>query len=748
MEILILLRKQDRVDHFETPRRGAQKQKHLRKVALLAIQGLRKALVAHIIQNGNLIPETILRKDTLVGRILTKELQNGTSHFKKELESNPITTKVGAPRLSQINVLHRRPIKTDLTINADVSDALQRKFQAGQLQLFYHHWKQLGAPLHILKIIQGYRIPFIQKPPLIMPLENGRFYHTPDSIKMTNAIEELLRDGVLENAAMSPSFLSTMFLVPKSDGSLRPIFNLKRLNVYVHTGNFHLLNMYQVSNFLQPNDWLAKIDLSQAYFHLPIALSHRPFLRLFYKSKMFQMTCLPFGLSSAPQAFASVTNWVAQILRNQGIRILVYLDDFLIAHQNSDVLRSQVSTVLNTLIYLGWKINITKSILQPQKKIEYLGILWDPCQNLKFLPEKKCQGLSAQLHLLLECKGACLKELQSLVGTLNFASFAISRGRLNYRSIQAHCNSLLEAKALKVFPLPQHVLQEMIWWVVHLREPSVIHVPHPTYFLTTDASSVGWGARLNNHYLSGLWSDAEKSLNSNLKEMLAILKALELHALLLRNQSVLIQSDNRTVVSYIRNEGGTRSKALTDLCRSVFLLLDQYKIHFSIHYIPGKFNSEADKLSRRLALPEWHLLPSATKKVFAHFGKPTIDLFASVRAHVVPAYCSLDQKDHKAVFHDAFSIAWNYQLAWIFPPPHLIPRVLSHMNQSQGYYLIVIPLWERVFWRADLISRTLAPPLIVEDLQQVLVDVTTGLCPPNVSQMTIEVWKCGAGPRI
>lgn len=605
----------------------------------------------------------------------------------------------------------------------------------------------MGAPKILLQIIQGYRIPFYQKPPLAYPnLTKGPF-HTPVSEEMSVIVQKMKEQGILKKAHFAPSFISPLFLVPKTDGSARPIFNLKALNDYVITQPFHLINMHRIPDFIQQKDWLCKVDLSQAYFHLKISKAHRRFLRLIYDQELLEMTCLPFGLNTAPRTFSFLTNWVAQVLREQNVRIVVYLDDFLIAHQNPNVLRDHVKMTIDILQHLGWQINHEKSIVAPQKSIVFLGVLWMPWENLKSLPVQKSATIVEKINLVLDRGKATLKDLQSIAGLMSFASFVVPRGRLNHRQLLLFLNSLPEHPTI-VHVLPQTVKNEMIWWTQSCYLATPLHYPPPDMFLTTDASDVAWGAQLNNIALSGTWAATEKRLHSNQKELLAIYHALQSHAHLMSHSSLLIQCDNKTAVAHLRKEGGTKSLPLLDITYQILNLLDHHQIHFTIHYIPGKFNNHADHLSRHRQPPEWHLQPNCVEKVFAKWGVPVIDLFASQKAHVVSNYVTLDLKDPQAIFYDAFSSPWHYPLAWLFPPPFLIPKVLAHLNKSTGIFLVVVPRWEKVFWRADLKARSLEAPFTLRNLQWSLVDTATGLPPPKVEELTLEVWKCGGGLRL
>lgn len=634
---------------------------------------------------------------------------------------------------------HPTGIGEDITIeNCDS----RTTFRAGQLQNYHSRWRMLGAPPYILKIISGYRIPFKMKPPLCQPHQQNQTIFSPE---MSTIITEMLSKGVIIEAKRTASFISSIFLRPKSDGTMRPIFNLKKLNVYVHADKFRLINTHRVPDFLQAQDWMAKIDLHQAYFHLPIARSHQRYLRLLFNGKLYQMTCLPFGLNSAPKAFATLTNWIAQLMRERGIRVLVYLDDFILAHQNRYTLQTHVAIAVDLLVSLGWKINKDKSVLAPQKSIEFLGVVWDTWKNVKYLPQRLKLKLNNLILDALQSQSLSLDQLQKIIGTLNFASFVVLRGRLNYRALQVHANALLKAPPRTKTQLGPQAISELLWWQTNFETPSVIHNPLPSHYLTTDASDIGWGAKLDNKSLQGTWTASEKALHCNQKELIAIIKVLREHGHYLSSKALLIQCDNKTAVSYLRNEGGTKSRALGDLTREALALLDRYRIHMTIYHLPGNYNSDADHLSRYKAPPEWHLLPRVTKTIFLKWGTPEIDLFASHRAHVVPIYCSLDRSDPRAKFHDALGMDWDFSLAWVFPPPYLIPKVLAHLNKAKGIYMIVAPRWEKVYWRPDLKNRAIGPPFTIRRLPNVLIDTSTGLPPTKASEMILEVWRCGGG---
>ena len=79
-----------------------------------------------------------------------------------------------------------------------------------------------------------------------------------------------------------------MFAIPKSSDGYRPIINLKRLNTHTEYERYKMEGMKALRNLIRPRDWLAKLDLKDAYLTVPVNAQCQTILRFLWETKLYQ----------------------------------------------------------------------------------------------------------------------------------------------------------------------------------------------------------------------------------------------------------------------------------------------------------------------------------------------------------------------------------------------------------------------------------------------------------------------------
>ncbi len=141
-----------------------------------------------------------------------------------------------------------------------------------------------------------------------------------------------------------------------------------------------------------------------------------PFLRFAFEGRAWQYRVLPFGLSLSPRVFRKVVEGALTPLREVGIRILNYLDDWLILAQSREQLGDHRDLVLRHLSQLGLRVNWEKSKLSPVQRISFLGVELDSVSMTARLTEERAQAV---LNCLSSFRGrnvVPLKQFQRLLG--------------------------------------------------------------------------------------------------------------------------------------------------------------------------------------------------------------------------------------------------------------------------------------------------------------------------------------------
>ncbi|CAJ0952991.1 unnamed protein product [Ranitomeya imitator] len=227
----------------------------------------------------------------------------------------------------------------------------------------------------------------IKRPSRVFP--NHREFDNTTSTHWENpgllqAVDSLLASGVvvlMPYRERFSGFYSNLFVVPKNEGSLRPILDLKQLNRHLRIRRFRMESLRSVVASMEPGEFLCSVDIRDAYLHVPICVRHQRFLRFAIQEHHYQFTALPFGLPSAPRVFTKVRAAVMAILRSKGILVIPYLDDLLIKGPSRRDGSQSLQLTLDVLLRLGWIINYQKSSLIPTRRLEFLGIEFDTSQS-------------------------------------------------------------------------------------------------------------------------------------------------------------------------------------------------------------------------------------------------------------------------------------------------------------------------------------------------------------------------------
>ena len=535
----------------------------------------------------------------------------------------------------------------------------------GCLSSHWRSWQDIGAETWVVTVLRdGYRVPFKDSPPPLArtPVSFPTYRAgSPRAHALRQEVEVMLAKGALEIARdPGPGFYSRLFLVEKATGGWRPVIDLSHLNDFVQLTPFKMETVASVLLSVRGGDFLASLDLKDAYFQIPIHGSSRKLLRFMSEGTIYQFKALCFGLSTAPQVFTRVFAAVSAWAHARGIRLLRYLDDWLVLSSSEKKAKESIRELLSLCHTLGIVINETKSDLVPSQSAKYLGMTIDTGAGKVFPSLARVEKFLTVAERFCSMQSPPAQLWQVILGHLASLERLVPHGRLRMRSLQWHLKSQWSPESdppsLPV-ALPEEARRDLSWWMVrdHLLVGVRFGTPAPDLHLYSDASSSGWGAHLLDQNVSGVWSAQEKLLHINLLEMKALFLALQAFQEIVSGHHVTAMCDNSTVVAYVNKQGGTVSRPLCLLTSRLLRWAESFDVHLEARYLPGESNVLADVLSRRgqVVGTEWSLHPQVARALLRAWGNPSIDLFATCLNAKLPLYCSL-VPDPLAVFEDAF----------------------------------------------------------------------------------------------
>lgn len=140
---------------------------------------------------------------------------------------------------------------------------------------------------------------------------------------------------------------------------------------------FRMLTHTALLRFVRRGDWFMSIDLKDAYFHVPIYPLYRKYLRFAFGGITYEYMVLPFRLSLSPRMVVKCTEVAIAPLREAGMRLAMYIDDWLLAAQSLQQTQAHARLLTSHLAALGFTVNWEKSVLIPTQNIKFIGLSLD-----------------------------------------------------------------------------------------------------------------------------------------------------------------------------------------------------------------------------------------------------------------------------------------------------------------------------------------------------------------------------------
>lgn len=363
--------------------------------------------------------------------------------------------------------------------------------------------------------------------------------------------------------------------------------------------------------------FMAKTDVKSAFRIIPIHPADYSLLGMKWDNMYYFDRCLAMGLSSSCaifEAFSTALEWLS-INHLGACAVLHILDDFLFIAKTKDQCEHDLANFIWMCNYLGVPLAPEKTV-GPATVLQFAGITLDSVRLEARLPEDKLQKCRVMLQNFQARRSVCLKELQSLLGLLNFTCLVVVPGRAFLRRMIDLTKGV--KKPHHHIHLSKGAKLDIMLWLRFLEEfngrsfffHDVWETSQTLQLYTDAAGSIGFGAVFGRHWFHGTWPELWKIYNIAVLELFPIVIAVHIWGSFMADKRIIFFSDNAAVVDII-NKQTSKHQGIMVLLRDLVLSCLRHNILFQARHIPGLLNSRADYISRSQVTKFKELSPEA-----------------------------------------------------------------------------------------------------------------------------------------
>ena len=428
---------------------------------------------------------------------------------------------------------------------------------------------------------------------------------------VTNKISEELTKGRIggpfETMPFSCFKLSPLGVVPKKNpGEFRMIHHLSYPRNSGQSVNENIAEEFISVSYagiqdaisqikaLGKNCFMAKTDVRSAFRIMPIHPNDYHLLGFSWKGFYYYDKCVPFGASSSCRLFEATSTaleWIA--IHKLGCAAVVHiLDDFLLINSTEEDCTRDLNAFLFMCSDIGIPMALDKTF-PASTSMTFVGISLCTIRLEASLPLDKLNKCKQLLHSFATRHSCTLRELQSLIGYLNFCCSIITCGKAFLRrlinltiGIQKHFHHIrLNSEAKADIALWISFLDRYNGKSMFLSER---FLSSNTLSLYTDsAQSLGYGGIYGSRWFYGMFPTPWQSFNITLLDLYPIVLAVNIWGPLWKNHCILFFTDNEALTAIINKQSSTDNNIMK-LLRCLVLACLQYKVLFQAKHIQGR----------------------------------------------------------------------------------------------------------------------------------------------------------------
>ena len=565
-------------------------------------------------------------------------------------------------------------------------------------------WWEKHAPKATVKLIQNGVFPTM---PLPDYLGSKQQHHTPQEEKQAlQVLQEYMQVGaVVKNPAGITRHLIPWFIISKVENGtekLRLISDCRVINQHFKTKHFKLDHWKNIFPYLKKGMWAAKIDLKNAYFHLELANTLKPYIRVQVAGDLYEFQAACFGISTLPQLWMQVMKVFQKVWRQKGIMCFIYLDDILILNTTPHGVEKDLKFMLGTLEQAGMVVNLKKSILTPTQKLDHLGFSLNLDDGVLEVPKHKLKSVRKELGKILTHKQMTCRKMAAILG--NVRSFLMAMPFL--RAFTDHMMAFVNQQGHWGWDIPLEIpktLQQEVrdlnnltrqWNGRPFQEKTIMRQLH------SDSSNHAWAGIdvQTGTVVQEFWRE-RNGLHINVKELEAAIQTTK--SLAKPKEMVHLSVDNSVAFAYL-TRGGGRLPQFNKLMRDFWTWVMENQIQVKTTLVKSQ-EDQADYWSR---MPQDRGDYKLDRNLFLHlqtkmckFIIPKIDMFASPGNHQLDQFVA--RHPHwQANRHDALKCNLeDITMCYANPPWTVIADWLNRLwDNPHVTCMMITPYWVGAPW--------------------------------------------------